>query len=93
MESRLKVILLTYTSDPEKIVAIAARMCYSSLNTKKLIHYIEKMGYDGIRRFLVKILSKGHESPFEHITYRFSIEGISRACSHQLVRHRIANCS
>lgn len=35
----------------------------------------------------------GHESPIEHVSFTFSIEGISRACSHQVVRHRIASFS
>ena len=35
----------------------------------------------------------GHESPLEHISFTFAVEGISRACSHQLVRHRLASYS
>ena len=35
----------------------------------------------------------GHESPIEHVSFTFGVEGISRACSHQLVRHRIASYS
>lgn len=33
----------------------------------------------------------GHTSVFEHVSITFRIEGISRACSHQLVRHRLAS--
>ena len=50
-----------------------------------------------IKKFLggsTKVLaSMGHMSPIEHISFTFAIEGISRTCSHQLVRHRIASYS
>ena len=35
----------------------------------------------------------GHESPLEHVSFTFAVEGVSRALSHQLVRHRIASYS
>ncbi|MBI5180917.1 MAG: FAD-dependent thymidylate synthase, partial [Nitrospirae bacterium] len=40
-----------------------------------------------------KLVKMGHLSPIEHISFTFGIEGISRACSHQLVRHRLASYS
>ena len=44
-------------------------------------------------KFLNMLVSIGHESPIEHVTFTFGIEGISRSCSHQIVRHRIASFS
>lgn len=83
------VQLLTYTSDPEQTVAAAARLCYSDSSISELV---EKSSGDR-QAFLRKILSLGHFSVLEHASFSFGIEGISRACSHQLVRHRIASYS
>ena len=46
-----------------------------------------------VESFLEMLTNMGHESPIEHISFTFGIEGISRACSHQLVRHRMASYS
>ena len=75
-----KVELIAYTPNPENVIARAARLCYAS-----------EGGDDN--KFLRKLREIGHESPFEHVSFTFQIEGISRACSHQLVRHRIASYS
>jgi thymidylate synthase (FAD) len=47
----------------------------------------------GIRDFLGRLRSVGHLSPFEHASFTYAVEGISRVASHQLVRHRIASYS
>lgn len=84
------VKLLTHTPEPEKIVAAAARLCYSD---KEISEIMDNFTDEKIEKFLNKLVSLGHESPLEHITFTFGVEGISRACSHQLVRHRIASYS
>lgn len=81
------VQLLTHTPDPEAVVAAAARLCYSPSSIDQLL---EKSRSDR-EALLRKILSLGHTSVLEHANFTFGIEGISRACSHQLVRHRIAS--
>lgn len=89
-EANLKVILVGHTPDPEGIISAAAKLCYSpsdiegiiSANTKKNQHF-----------FLDKLMAVEHLSPAEHASFTFAIEGISRACSHQLVRHRLASYS
>lgn len=83
------VQLLTHTSDPEQTVAAAARLCYSDASIADLM---EKSAADRAG-FLEKILSLGHFSVLEHASFSFGVEGISRACSHQLVRHRLASYS
>lgn len=88
--SSIKVKLLTYTPNPENIIATAARLCYSNCNVEDLFKNLSK---DETSNFIHKLVCMGHESPFEHVTFTFAIEGISRACSHQLVRHRIASYS
>jgi thymidylate synthase (FAD) len=86
----MKVSLLQHTPDPERTVALAARLCYSSASIDEL-H--EKLSSADITGFLAKIMSLGHQSVLEHASFTFGIEGISRACSHQLVRHRLASYS
>jgi len=86
----MKVILLAHTPEPEKAIAAAARLCYSN---KEISEIMVNFTEESLNKFIDKLVSLGHESPFEHVTFTFGIEGISRACSHQLVRHRIASYS
>jgi thymidylate synthase (FAD) len=86
----MKVSLLQHTPEPERTVALAARLCYSPASIGELN---EKFSTADITEFLAKIMSLGHQSVLEHASFTFGIEGISRACSHQLVRHRLASYS
>ena len=86
----MKVRLITHTPDPERVIATAAKLCYSSSDIESLM---EGLTPEKAEMFLNMLFSLGHESPIEHVTFTFAIEGISRACSHQLVRHRIASYS
>lgn len=90
MEMRPKVELLCHTDEPERTVALAARLCYSAVGVDELSKRIET---DEVKRFLKRLREMGHLSPFEHASFTFGIEGISRVTSHQLVRHRIASYS
>ena len=83
------VQLLTHTPDPEQVVAAAARLCYSASSVAELMEK-SRNDREGLLR---KILSLGHYSVLEHVSLTFGVEGISRACSHQLVRHRLASYS
>ena len=83
------VQLLTHTPDPERVVAAAARLCYSASSIDDLMGR-EKAEQEKLLR---KILDLGHFSVLEHVSFTFGVEGISRACSHQLVRHRLASYS
>lgn len=89
-QTKLNVILLNYTKDPEGLIAHAAKLCYSPCSVEQLK---EKIGKSDNRKFIEKLLKLGHLSPLEHVSFNFGVEGISRACSHQLVRHRIASYS
>ena len=84
----MQVKLLTHTPHPEKVCATAAKLCYSAG-----MPIMEDITPDKARPFLEKILALGHLSVLEHANFTFAIEGISRACSHQLVRHRLASFS
>ena len=90
MESSLKVMLASYSPDPEKTISAAARLCYSPADGEEILSRVED---NDQRDFLEKLTTVGHLSPVEHATFTFLVEGISRACSHQLVRHRLASYS
>ncbi len=82
--------LLSHSPDPERTVALAARLCYSARDVGDLNRDLS----DGeVGSLLGKLRSMGHFSALEHAHFVFGVEGISRACSHQLVRHRIASYS
>ena len=86
----MKVKLLSHTPDAEKLIATAAKLCYSSSDIESLR---DGLTDEKVESFIDMIVSIGHESVVEHVSFTFGIEGISRACSHQLVRHRIASYS
>lgn len=89
-EIKLKVILLRHTPNPEETVAMAAKLCYSPSDIESLKDKIETKDQ---KAFVERLVKMGHMSPIEHASFTFAIEGISRACSHQLVRHRLASYS
>ena len=86
----MKVTLITHTPEPEKVIATAAKLCYSSSDIGSLY---DGLTDDKVQSFIEMLASIGHESVMEHVTFTFGIEGVSRACTHQLVRHRIASYS
>lgn len=83
-------MLLKYTPQPEETVAMAAKLCYSPADIASLK---SKIAAKDQKAFVDRLMKMGHMSPVEHISFTFGVEGISRACSHQLVRHRIASYS
>ncbi len=89
-EAALNVVLLRHTPEPEEVVAMAAKLCYSPSGVEELKDKIEAKDQAA---FVEKLAAVGHLSPIEHVSFSFGIEGISRACSHQLVRHRVASYS
>lgn len=86
----LHVELLEHTPNPEKLVASAAKLCYSSSDISGIRDGLDEEKTVG---FISRLMSMGHESPLEHISFTFGIEGVSRSLTHQLVRHRIASYS
>jgi thymidylate synthase (FAD) len=86
----MEVKIIAHTPEPDRVCAAAARLTHSNLAGEKLV---EQMNDEEISRLLTSVMKLGHTSVVEHASFTFSIEGISRACSHQLVRHRIASYS
>jgi thymidylate synthase (FAD) len=89
-EDKLKVVLLSYTTNPEQNIVAAIRQCYSAVGAEELKEKTKKEVKD---RLINQVVESGHTSTVEHAVFTFAIEGISRACSHQLVRHRMASYS
>ncbi|MGD0230188.1 MAG: FAD-dependent thymidylate synthase [Syntrophorhabdales bacterium] len=90
MQTGLRVVLLSHTPDPEQVVATAAKLCYSDADIGVLT---KRIGEGDTGKFITGLMRMGHLSPIEHASFTFGVEGISRACSHQLVRHRLASYS
>ncbi|SHI12614.1 thymidylate synthase (FAD) [Clostridium collagenovorans DSM 3089] len=86
----VKVKLIAHTPNPENIIAASAKLCYSSAGIDSIQ---EKLTEEKQQKFLEMLMSLGHESPIEHVSFTFGIEGVSRSLTHQLVRHRIASYS
>jgi thymidylate synthase (FAD) len=86
----MKIHLLSYTKDAERLCAAAGRSCYSKKAASKLLEEVDE---ERAGSMISEITGMGHHSVIEHASYTFSIEGVSRALTHQLVRHRIASFS
>ncbi len=85
-----RVLLLASTPSPDAVVAAAARICYSDASAGDLF---QEESREVSARLLDHLWKSGHYSPFEHASFTFAIDGLSRVASHQLVRHRIASFS
>jgi thymidylate synthase (FAD) len=84
----MQVDLLYHTPSPERAVATAARLCYAPVGATELM---ESMSDEQVGKVLATIMRSGHFSALEHASYTFAIDGVSRALTHQLVRHRLAS--
>ncbi|MDR1242867.1 MAG: FAD-dependent thymidylate synthase [Deltaproteobacteria bacterium] len=90
-----RVELLAHTPDALSIIYAAFRQCYHAGFVGDLW---EKLVSGEVARekqaeFVEKLLESGHVSPIEHVTFTFAVSGVSRALTHQLVRHRVASYS
>lgn len=89
-KTTLKVRLLKHTPEPERLVAMAARLCYSPSRIDDLA---ESVAGTDQQPFISKLLEMGHLTTIEHISFTFGIEGVSRSLLAQITRHRIASFS
>ncbi|AFZ70174.1 thymidylate synthase, flavin-dependent [Caldisphaera lagunensis DSM 15908] len=83
----IKVTLVEYTKASPKIIASASKMSTS----RKKVEDLLEINKEEIDTWIKETFKRNHFSPWEHSSYTFMIEGCSRVCSHQLVRHRIAS--
>ena len=86
----MEVKLLAYTPQPEKTVACAAKLCYAAADIDTVY---EGLTEEKTASFLEMLGSIGHESPIEHASFTFGIQGVSRSLLAQITRHRIASYS
>ena len=84
----MQVELRYHTPDPERAIATAARLCYAPVGASELM---ETMPEERVKSVLATIMASGHFSTLEHASYTFAVDGVSRALTHQLVRHRLAS--
>ena len=94
----MEVKIISATKNPMEIMWTAARTCYSEKDPIILFEEANPQEFERLLeikkrqtkqfKFIKTILDSGHLSIAEHVNFTFAIEGISRACSHQLVRHR-----
>ncbi len=85
-----KVFLLAHTPNPEHTIASAAKLCYSNARVSDLV---ESLTDEKAASFVEMLSEIGHESPIEHASFTFGIEGVSRALLAQITRHRMASFS
>lgn len=88
----MKVTLLDVTKDALALIYAACRQCYAADGAAEMFEKA-KLDASKAEQFIAKVAASGHESPLEHAKFTFAIEGVSRALTHQLVRHRIASFS
>ena len=86
--AELRVSLLQHTPDPDRAVAIAGRLCYAPVSAADLK---QDMSDEDVAKLVRILVRSGHHSALEHATFSFAVDGVSRACTHQLVRHRVAS--
>ncbi len=86
----VNVTLIEHTPQPEKIVAAAAKLCYSDSSCENIM---EGLDDDKTKAFVKMLSDMGHESPIEHVSFTFGIEGVSRSLLAQITRHRHASFS
>lgn len=85
----MKVTLITHTPEPEKVVAAAAKLCYSNkVDIATLMNSLDDP--EEVRKFIETLMEMHHHSPLEHVSFTFGIEGVSRSFLAQITRHRIA---
>ena len=86
----MKVRLLAHTPDPERLIAAAAKNCYSASDVDSVL---DGLTAEKTQTFLQMLTDIGHESPIEHVSFTFAIEGVSRSLLAQITRHRLASYS
>lgn len=86
----MRVRLVRFSPNPEEIVAMGAKLCYSAASVDELEAGIKKNEQG---KFISKLMEMGHLSPLEHAAFTFAVEGVSRSLLAQITRHRIASFS
>lgn len=86
----MNVTMISWTPNPETVVAAAGKTCYSDMPTEEILDMITE---DETKSFIKTLMASGHLSPLEHVSFTFAITEVSRSLLAQLTRHRIASFS
>ncbi|MCH5287925.1 MAG: FAD-dependent thymidylate synthase [Christensenellaceae bacterium] len=88
--AEMKVALVRHTLSPEETIALGARLCYSRATVDTLLERVSRQDQED---FVRRLMDMGHESVFEHASFTFAVEGVSRVLLAQITRHRLASFS
>lgn len=86
----MNVKLIACTPSPEQLISAAAKTCYSAATVDTLLDGLDEQT---TQSYLTMLTDIGHESPIEHASFTFAIEGVSRSLLAQITRHRMASFS
>ena len=89
-KKEMNVVLIRHTLNPEELIALSAKLCYSRSTISGLS---ERVSSQDQSEFISRLMNMGHVSTFEHASFTFGIEGVSRVLLAQLTRHRLASFS
>ena len=94
-EKKCRVELLAHTPEPLALIYAAFRQCYHAGDVADMWKNLLSGAISRQKQaeFVERIIASGHASPVEHVSFTFALSGVSRALTHQLVRHRIASYS
>ena len=94
-QAHLQVKILAHTPEPLSVIYASFRQCYHQGYVGDMWERLQngEISTEKQAEFVRNIITSGHESPIEHVTFTFALSGVSRALTHQLVRHRIASYS
>ncbi len=94
-QAHLEVKLLSSTPSPLTLIYASFRQCYSPGFVGDMWPRLLRgeISLDRQAALIQDVLASGHTSPIEHVSFTFAVQGVSRALTHQLVRHRIASYS
>lgn len=94
-ETKLRVELLSHTPDALALIYAAFRQCYHAGFVGDMWPKLTAgdISPEKQAEFVAEVMASGHVSPIEHVSFSFAVEGVSRALTHQLVRHRLASYS
>ncbi len=92
-QAHLQVKILAHTPEPLSVIYASFRQCYHQGYVGDMWERLQngEISTEKQAEFVRNIITSGHESPIEHVTFTFALSGVSRALTHQLVRHRIAS--
>lgn len=86
----VNVSIIAHTPDPDKVIAASAKLCYSAVGASEIMNDLTDAR---TTNFIDMLTSIGHQSPLEHVSFTFAIEGVSRSLLAQITRHRLASFS